>query len=745
MSRAVWACANVVVDAWRRAGAVYELPLSAYAQQPLHDKLALFDSVLQLTRTIGTPFTLHRIATRANRAEALLKSALEDESALAQLSALRTRVLLVATLDRAPTTLLSRVRARVTSLRLACPLAQLQAAGEAEQQLFSRLQGAIGVERIPGVAAAQLLGMQMTGIATQDAQLRCDLLLPATGVGVPHQPRMLRAGDGSYSAVLVLGRLSESLLHPGSELLVAPLEALGFAVSVAASCEWLGNERALRLAGRQLLDADNEVSELALAGRDVGYGPHERRELARRFKAYLTQAARPPMLRACITLRTSAASPAELAQQVAQLRAAYAPLAVHWPAYTQARLHSQHALRVPDEAQRRGQLLTCEEFAALTPTASELAGDQRGALLGHLTRSRRPVLLDVRAAPAAARPPTILCTGTLGSGKTLAAQLIATHALRAGSLVIDVDPKPDHQLHTLPGAHTRRVIDLADTQANVGTLDPLRIAPPALREELALGLYRDLVDEPDAVMAELRRAIQHAASQPQPSSEHMLTMLEASSSQRARRAAAQLRAAARSGLARLVFSQPKGEARAAGPAAQLTSMRLGGLVLPEPSVSRCEWSPAERTSVQIVRLVAAAAMRQALTSGAGHKLVLLDEAWVLLLCSEGRALVERMVRMGRSQNVTVLLATQQICDIGELVSLVGTHLAFGCDSLSEAQAVLASLGLAGDEALARRLLRFRTGRCLLRDIHARIGELQIDIPHELHTHLDTTPTTQGAA
>ena len=44
----------------------------------------------------------------------------------------------------------------------------------------------------------------------------------------------------------------------------------------------------------------------------------------------------------------------------------------------------------------------------------------------------------------------VLLIGTLGSGKTVAAQAIEYAAERRGSLVVDFDPKPDHGLHELP-------------------------------------------------------------------------------------------------------------------------------------------------------------------------------------------------------------------------------------------------------------------------------------------------------
>ena len=49
----------------------------------------------------------------------------------------------------------------------------------------------------------------------------------------------------------------------------------------------------------------------------------------------------------------------------------------------------------------------------------------------------------------------VLLAGTLGSGKTVAAQTIAYTAERHGSLVVDFDPKPDHGWQHLPELQER--------------------------------------------------------------------------------------------------------------------------------------------------------------------------------------------------------------------------------------------------------------------------------------------------
>ena len=92
-------------------------------------------------------------------------------------------------------------------------------------------------------------------------------------------------------------------------------------------------------------------------------------------------------------------------------------------------------------------------------------------------------------------------------------------------------------------------------------------------------------------------------------------------------------------------------------------------------------------------------------------------------------------------NATLLLASQRLSDSGDIETLVGTRLIFGQETEAEASRALQLLGLdPDDEELITRVRGYRAGRCLIRDIHDRVAEIQIDIvdPEWLRV-LDTTP------
>src|SRR5919202_5540748 len=199
-----------------------------------------------------------------------------------------------------------------------------------------------------------------------------------------------------------------------------------------------------------------------------------------------------------------------------------------------------------------------------------------------------------------------------------------------------------------------------------------------------------------------------------------------------------------SGVGRLAF----GDGMHARIAAELpvTTIKARGLSLPDPGVPRADYDQAERLGVATLKLIAAYAMRLVAGDRSTHKVVLFDEAWFLLAPRHGGRLIDRLNRLGRAENATLILATQQLGDVGEIENLIGTRLIFGQETVAEARRALELLGLdPEDRSLVERLRGYRRGRCLLRDIDDRVAEVQIDpvYGHVLEI-LDTSPAAPAA-
>jgi hypothetical protein len=549
----------------------------------------------------------------------------------------------------------------------------------------------------------------------------------------------------SHQAVLGLGALPEEVEFPGgAELLFAPLEALPFPVDAALHARWLGNREAVARVRRRIVDADVAFSEqLASTHGPLSYAAEENRQLARELDAYLQGHERPPLLNCAISLAVGAPSAELLEQRVEALRHRFGTIALHRPLGLQPALFLDHLPRADGGLVRDyADVLTIEQFGALMPVGTHEAGSERGVYIGRtFSGGARPVRFDITEASRTGRPPSILLAGTLGSGTTIAAELLALQAERRGSLIVDVDPKPDHNLEGLPELAGRvHVIELSGDPRYCGLLDPLAVAPDALREDLASSYLIELLPQaPPAWETQVRRAVRASLEHPDPSCLRVLDQLHAAADPDARAAGEALGVWADSGVARLGF----GDGHGARVAAQrpVTTIKARGLSLPAPGIARADYDQAERLGVATLKLIAAYAMRLVSGDRSVHKVVLFDEAWFLLASRDGRRLIDRLNRLGRAENATLILATQQLTDVGEIENLIGTRLIFGQETAAEARRALELLGLDPDDrVLVERVRGYRKGRCLIRDIDDRVAELQIEPVHEhLLQILDTSP------
>ena len=319
------------------------------------------------------------------------------------------------------------------------------------------------------------------------------------------------------------------------------MEALPFPVDAVLHARWLGNREAVTRVRRRIVDADVAFSEqLASTHGPLSYAAEENRQLARELDAYLQSHERPPLLNCAISLAVGAPSREELEQRVEALRHRFGTVALHRPLGLQPALFLDHLPRADGGTVRDyADVLTIEQFGALMPVGTHQAGSERGVYIGRtLAGGARPVRFDITEASRTGRPPSILLAGTLGSGKTIAAELLAFQAERRGSLVVDVDPKPDHNLEGLPELDGRvHVIELSGDERYRGLLDPLVVAPDGLREDLASSYLIELLPQaPPAWETQVRKAVRRALEHPEPSCLRVLDLLHASAdSRRARR------------------------------------------------------------------------------------------------------------------------------------------------------------------------------------------------------------------
>ncbi len=464
--------------------------------------------------------------------------------------------------------------------------AELRTLAEAEQRTFERAAAVLALRRATtaelqwllrrpacrGIAEpmldrnwepdALIVGGAESEIAYEPLESDIWTLANAAMTEEPAEPPSLvvESEDGtSFQAFLCLGALAEEADFPGSaELLFAPIEGAG-PVDAVLHADVVANRDALGQVRRRVLDVEHAYRE-QLSGSVAGPGAlaEEDRELAREYEALLSSTARPPMLRAWISLAVGAGDREELERRVGALRERYGEIVLHRPRGLQHALYLDHLPR-PDggaTGDYRRQM-TVEQAAASVPLASAEVGSPAGIYLGYETSSGRPFRYDPTEAPRESRPSAILIAGTLGSGKTVAAQAIAHAAALRGSLVVDFDPKPDHHLDAVPELEGEsEVIELSADPEHRGKLDPLRIGLPELREELASSYLLELLrDPPPSWEVAIDRAVRDSVRAGEESLHLVVARLRAADAPGAAEAADALEVISDFGLARLGFAE----------------------------------------------------------------------------------------------------------------------------------------------------------------------------------------------
>lgn len=352
--------------------------------------------------------------------------------------------------------------------------------------------------------------------------------------------------------------------------------------------------------------------------------------------------------------------------------------------------------------------------------------------LGHDATTGHLVGVGHTHPPAPQGADGVLLTGAAAAGKTAALAQLAREAIRRGSLVVSIAPRD-------LAFDDEDVIDLSDTDALPGVLDPLRLGSGAICHQVGLHALLALA-QPARGREEAIATAVRAVSQDHGDLADVIDYLDRDPSPAGRPAAAALALAAAYAPARLVFpARVRGRCGGRGPATDPEPVRrLRRYTLNRPATTirvpldatldytrpAAEHTLTERASAGTVILLAAYALAIA-SRTARHKLLLLDEpASQIIATIRGRAALDQIIRLGRLCNTTVALATQHSAPATGLGELFPTRLAFR----QPAELAARVLDLDHDNGWAARLSHYPPGTALLRDHDAPIREIQVGTP-----------------
>lgn len=286
---------------------------------------------------------------------------------------------------------------------------------------------------------------------------------------------------------------------------------------------------------------------------------------------------------------------------------------------------------------------------------------------------------------------------------TFLLQSLSVQAALAGYRSIFVNPKSDDDLSPMAKMTGGEVITLGDDESESGALDPFRYASPRLAARLAainlLGLYRaeqgrrnleaDVIARFDraAVSARCSMDLIKTLSEDHPElyafasnlvASHPLVALTIATAERKPFAVSK-------GLTLIQFDRP---------------LALPTLIDPD------KWEMEQAVAVSCLRMVLRGCLEILLGSD-GRGFFATDEAWALLSWQEGLDFITRLGKEGRSQGITLALATHLIAEVAgrDLVGYLGRIFT---GMLKDKVQAAAALSLCGVEATDERMEWLRT-------------------------------------
>ena len=408
-------------------------------------------------------------------------------------------------------------------------------------------------------------------------------------------------------------------------------------------------------------------------------------------------------------------------------------------------------------------LIECDPgfIASSGLTVSLEMGDGAGFFLGWSGSS--PVMWKPgHAARYLNRSNAIFINGGLGGGKSMLAKLLLYLAYMAGAHLFVIDPK-NNEYAVLERIFNVRKIDLypgGNVQLNPFLLsgDSRRAGGIAMDY---LSIVLNLKDDNDARRVAVARAVDAVGKLPE-GCRNMRTCLEElfrlsedtsypDVAREAGQCALLLEALRDGSMGHLVFGTDT-----AAEVPRATVVNLRGLPLPQTkgNMQGGRITESERQGLGMLFLASAMAREMAFSLPPEVlKCVTFDESWMILGISEGRRMVDEIVRMGaRTFGVIPVLITQNATDISDLQTIrnnVGYVFCFRAQDRAEISANLELLGADREDekagpGLGSIFRSMESGWCVMRDAAGRIGHVCIDPrPDYLLRIFDTSPGSVG--
>lgn len=554
-----------------------------------------------------------------------------------------------------------------------------------------------------------------------------------------------------YMAFLTISYIPDKAPFPGTEWLYC-LHSLSFPVEVSLRTQTIEYSRALTqvLNKRKELKAEDEHA--IESGEETSYHILSSRQEANELESDLRKD-KFPLLYTAILLGVSATSLDELHLRIQLIKDLYSDMMIQievpygdqWLGFNEF---------IPGAKRYIHDYCHYMEPAAVAASmcvATRELGDPTGHIIG---KSKNiPVFFQHDRGPRdnkVSSTASAVFIGSLGAGKSLGANFLVYQALLTGAKVLIFDPKDErgHWPESLPELKgITRIVTLRASSTDQGKLDPL-IGASSQEEKIEAGetvkrILQFLARASDGTYESITigKAVDKVVKLKNPSMMKVLEYLKESlkSTPEKRKDSLEemidvLYYMASSGQGQLLFGD--GSQKAIDLTHPLTILQVEDLKLPEENQSDYG-----RMATALLMAIADFSRRFSNQSTEHFKIVLFDESWRLAKVTEGRAVLEELVRTGRSKNVAIYLISQNAKDLlgEEIRSNIGCRFVFRCRDEKEAIAACHILGIEPTDEHISFIRNLPTGMCLLSDLEKRVNELKICVEDRLLHAFDTRP------
>lgn len=581
-------------------------------------------------------------------------------------------------------------------------------------------------------------------LQTETLVKKYDLLKLSRCLCEEHQRyvKLSRQEGTVYAAYLTIDTIISEVAFPSSEMLYYSQEALNYPVDVSINVEVSPNKSALttvRNKKKEMQDLDNHAYQ---NNQDTDNTVLDGLQAAVELEDELI-ATKDAMYKVSYVLRVSADSLEVLEERVDELIELYgdSDIKLVRPFGDMLGLSGEFVPTSKRYINDYVQYVTADFFAGFGFGAAQIIGEEYGQYIGINTTTGRHVYIrpelaaqGVKGSVTNALSKAFL--GSLGGGKSMAVNLLATLATVYGAKTLIIDPKSERgrwNTELNPLGLNISIVELSSAEENRGMLDPFVIMRRAKdAESLAMDVLTYLtgvtINDGERFPV-LREAVRRVGKSERRGMLYVIEELHAAGNPVAENLARHIEGFSDYDFASLFFSDGSVK-KTIGFEGDMNIIQVQDLVLPDKEKSPDEYSSVERLSVAAMIVISSFALDFIYSDRSVFKEVVIDEAWSLLGVAQGKTLVGKLVRAGRSMNAAVDIVTQNTDDVGDekMKNNIGLKFAFRSTDIVEVKKILTFFGLdPEDEGNQKQIKGLENGECLFQDLYGRTAIIYVDV------------------